>query len=134
MAIIADTGGILVILDQDHPQHQRTLEALDERIIVPSIILPEIDYLASQRLAYGTNTAFLKSLLNNDFEYLELNLEDIRRVHEIMQQYTDARIGLVHAAVVAVAERLRINRILTIDRRHFSMFKPRNLGFLELLP
>jgi uncharacterized protein len=41
---------------------------------------------------------------------------------------------LVDAAVVAVAERLNIKRILTIDHRHFGLFKPKNLGFLELLP
>jgi uncharacterized protein len=134
MAIIADTGGILVLLDQDHPKHHAALEALDEPIIVPSIVLPEVDYLAMQRLPYGTNTAFLKSLLGGDFEYLELNLEDIRRATEIMNQYADARVGLVDAAVVAVAERLNINRILTIDHRHFSLFRPRNLGYLELLP
>jgi uncharacterized protein len=134
MAIIADTGGILVILDQDHPKHHAALEALDEPIIVPSIVLPEIDYLATRRLPYGTNVAFLKSLLDGDFEYLEVSLEDIRRAQEIMTQYADAQVGLVDAAVVAVAERLKIRRILTIDHRHFSLFKPRNLGYLELLP
>jgi hypothetical protein len=48
MAIIADTGGVLVLLDQSHPKHQMTFESLDERLIVPSLTLPEIDYLSSR--------------------------------------------------------------------------------------
>lgn len=78
--------------------------------------------------------AFMKSLLAQEFEYYELNLNDLQRAQEIMIQYADARVGLVDAAVIAVAESLKINRILTIDNRHFSMFKPKGLGFLELLP
>ncbi len=133
MAIIADTGGVLVLFDQSHPKHQATVESLDERLIVPSLILPEIDYL-SRRLPRGAMRAFMSSLLTQEFEYFELDLPDLQRANEIMNQYADANVGLVDAAVVAVAERLNINRILTIDQRHFSMFKPRNLGFLELLP
>jgi uncharacterized protein len=133
MAIIADTGGVLVLFDQSHPKHQATLDSLDERLIVPSLILPEIDYL-SHRLPRGAMRSFMASLLTQEFEYYELDLTDLQRANEIMNQYADANVGLVDAAVVAVAERLSINRILTIDQRHFSMFKPKNLGFLELLP
>lgn len=78
--------------------------------------------------------SFMASLLTQEFEYYELDLIDLQRANEIMNQYADAKVGLVDASVVAVAERLNINRILTIDQRHFSLFKPKNLGFLELLP
>lgn len=133
MAIIADTGGVLVLFDQSHPKHQATFDSLDERLIVPSLTLPEIDYL-SHRLPRGAMRSFMASLLTQEFEYYELDLIDLQRANEIMNQYADANVGLVDASVVAVAERLNINRILTIDQRHFSMFKPKNLGFLELLP
>ncbi len=134
MAIIADTGGLLVLLDKKDPRHQAAFDCLDEKLIVPSLILPEVDYLASRRLAQGAMNTLLSSLFIGEFDYYEVDLFDLQRAHEIMKQYADARVGLVDAAVVAVAERLRINRILTIDHRHFSMFKPRNLNCLELLP
>jgi uncharacterized protein len=133
MAIIADTGGVLVLFDQSHPKHRETVDSLDERLIVPSLTLPEIDYL-SHRLPKGAMRSFMASLLTQEFKYHELDLLDLQRANEIMNQYADANVGLVDAAVVAVAERLNINRVLTVDQRHFSMFKPKNLGFLELLP
>ena len=133
MAVIADTGGVLVLLDRKHPKHQAAIESLDERLVVPSLILPELDYL-SQRLPNGAMRSFMNSLLTREFEYYELDLLDLQRADEITNQYADANVGLVDATVVAVAERLGIRRILTIDQRHFSLFKPKNLGFLELLP
>ena len=47
MAIIADTGGVLVMMDRRHPKHKAALESLDERLIITSLILPEIDYTHS---------------------------------------------------------------------------------------
>ena len=134
MPILADTGGVLVLLDRKDPKHQAAVASLDQKLIVPSIILAEVDYLASRRLAHDAMSTFLTSLFIGEFDYYEVDLFDLQRADEIMRQYADAHVGLVDATVVAVAERLRINRILTIDRRHFSMFKPRNLNYLELLP
>jgi hypothetical protein len=67
MAIIADTDGILVLFDRNHPKHQATLEALDERLIVPSSILPEVDYLSS-RLPRDAMRSFMAGLLTQEFE------------------------------------------------------------------
>ena len=32
MAIIADTGGVLVMMDRRHPKHKAALDSLDERL------------------------------------------------------------------------------------------------------
>lgn len=38
------------------------------------------------------------------------------------------------AAIVAIAERLNVRRILTLDRRHFSVIRPQHCAAFELLP
>ncbi len=43
-------------------------------------------------------------------------------------------IGIVDSSIVALAERYQIPRILTLDRRHFSLIQPKKLPYLELLP
>jgi predicted nucleic acid-binding protein len=63
-----------------------------------------------------------------------LTNDDLRRTSNLLQQYADANIGFVDATVVASAERLQTRRILTTDRRHFSMIRPRHASFFELLP
>jgi predicted nucleic acid-binding protein len=40
----------------------------------------------------------------------------------------------VDAIIVAIAERLNITRVLTLDVRDFRMFSPRHCAAFELLP
>ncbi|MEI2690592.1 MAG: hypothetical protein V9H69_13160 [Anaerolineae bacterium] len=37
-------------------------------------------------------------------------------------------------AIVAIAERLKAQRILTLDRRHFGLMRPRHCTAFEILP
>jgi uncharacterized protein len=39
----------------------------------------------------------------------------------LVERYADLPLGGVDAAVVAVAERLNVTEIATLDRRHFSV-------------
>jgi PIN domain len=52
-------------------------------------------------------------------EVEELTIPDLRRTLELMRKYEDAQIGSVDATVAAIAERLKLQRILTTDRRDF---------------
>lgn len=61
-------------------------------------------------------------------------LADLARCIELIEQYADSAIGLVDASLVAIAERLRIRRVLTLDRRHFLMFRPRHCDAFEVVP
>jgi predicted nucleic acid-binding protein len=41
---------------------------------------------------------------------------------------------LVDSSIMAIAERLVVQRIFTFDRRHFLAVKPKGLGYFEILP
>jgi uncharacterized protein len=49
-------------------------------------------------------------------------------------QYADFPLGAVDATVVAVAERLGVSEIATVDRRHFTVVRPRHAHAFTLLP
>ena len=59
---------------------------------------------------------------------------DVARCAELIDQYADSDIGFVDASIVAVAERLAITHILTLDRRHFGMLRPRHCSYFTLVP
>ncbi len=63
-----------------------------------------------------------------------LQAQDYRRVREVCDRYSDAGIGFVDAAVLAVVERLRESKLATLDRRHFGFLRPRHVDVLRLLP
>ena len=51
-----------------------------------------------------------------------------------MDQYADFPLGAADASVVALAERLNTDLIVTIDRRHFGVVRPRHCEAFRLLP
>ena len=69
----------------------------------------------------------------------ELQLEDPERIDyartsELVTIYADLPLGMVDASVVAVAERLDVREVTTIDHRHFSVVRQRHVDAFTLLP
>lgn len=133
MSVLADTSGIIALLDVSDPHYQAATRYLPELVIAQSILC-EVDYLATKYYGSHVSRRFFASLTKGDFTLLHPNFEDIVRAYEVMEAYADAEVGFVDATLVALAERHRIRRMLTLDKRHFSMFRPKGLGYLELLP
>ncbi len=53
---------------------------------------------------------------------------------ELVDTYLDLPLGIVDAAVIALAERLRLAEVATIDHRHYSVVRPRHVPAFTLLP
>ncbi|MGH9917869.1 MAG: type II toxin-antitoxin system VapC family toxin, partial [Nitrososphaerales archaeon] len=51
-----------------------------------------------------------------------------------VETYADLGLGTVDATVVAIAERLAVAQIATLDRRHFTVVRPAHVAAFELLP
>jgi uncharacterized protein len=60
--------------------------------------------------------------------------DDYRRMATLVEQYDDLPLGGVDAAVVAIAERLGVTKIATVDRRDFSLVRPSHVNFFTLVP
>ena len=59
---------------------------------------------------------------------------DWMRIGELVWQYRDLPLGTVDASIVAAAERLDIDTVATLDRRHFSVVRPKHVERFTLLP
>jgi predicted nucleic acid-binding protein len=66
--------------------------------------------------------------------FVGLELDDLRRMADLMDTYADLPLGTVDAAVITAAERLGITTIATLDRRHFHVVRPRHTAAFALLP
>jgi hypothetical protein len=51
-----------------------------------------------------------------------------------MEQYVDLRLGLVNSSLVAVAERLEVRTLATLDRRHLWVVRPAHVDALTWIP
>lgn len=102
-------------------------------IIVPMTILAEIDYLLREFLGVDAELAFLDGVIGGAYTLEPLTTTDLSRCRELIATYHDLDLGLADAAVIATAERLGIQNILTVDERDFRAVRPKK-GSFTLLP
>ncbi|MBN1563145.1 MAG: type II toxin-antitoxin system VapC family toxin [Anaerolineae bacterium] len=137
MTVLIDTSVLLAYAfsrDQNHALASRTLRALNqERRIVVTPVLSELFYMTMVRVNYARAIQMFAST-RAAFEIQQLTDEDMTRMIAIMEQYKDAEFDFTDVAIMALAERLNIQRICTFDRRGFVIIHPPHCDYFELLP
>jgi len=121
--IVADTGAMLALLDaseQNHRAIRNLYEENPEGWILPWAILPEVDYLLATHLGEKAQQTFLADLAEGTFVVEWGRDDDLAEARRICSRYRSLRLGLVDAAVIAAAERLKADAIATLDLRHFG--------------
>ena len=77
---------------------------------------------------------FLDNLTDSSTHLEPIAALDLERVNQILEQYADSQLDFVDAVIVAIAERVGITRVLTLDRRDFSLVRPKHCDYFEILP
>ncbi|MEB3883811.1 PIN domain-containing protein [Lyngbya sp. CCY1209] len=133
---IADTGFVVALLNRGDRNHEAVVEVYRQMasIGLPQPALTEIAYLVGRDGGIGTAVKFLRSIETSRFCPIAMTSGDFDRVADILEMYQDSRIDFVDACVMAVAERFNREIILTLDRRDFSLFRPRPCAAFRLLP
>ena len=137
MAIVADTGPLYALADADDQYHEsvKTFLARNrETIIVPGPVVVEVCYLILEHLGATAEIAFLQSLANRELLLEQPTARDLERCIQILRQYHDSQFGMVDATVMAMAERMRIGTVLTLDHRHYSTYRPNHIDAFTLVP
>jgi predicted nucleic acid-binding protein len=136
MTALLDTGFLLAVLDADDDLHSACAQALsaESEPILPDMVLPELAYMILRELGYGVLVNFLRAVLRGELRLERTTEADLQRTAEILRQYADSCIDFVDCAIAAMAERLNIQRILTVDQRHFRLFRPRHCDYFTILP
>jgi len=137
MAIIVDTGVLLAAADSDDEDHDRCSELLRHHrgnLWASAPVIPETAWQIERNLGPLSESAFLQLITEQHLRVIDLNLIDWGRCIELIDTYADLRLGLVDASVVAVAERLGVTSIATLNHRDFSVVRPAHCDGLELIP
>ncbi len=131
--ILCDSGALVALADRTDKHHEAVRAFASADFLIPSTVLCEVDYFLTKYLGDEVAKSFLEEVTTNN-ELLVFDAIDLARVNQIRRQYNDLPLGFVDASVIALAERYRIQQILTIDRRHFLAIKSLHFGHFELLP
>lgn len=137
MALVLDTGPLLAALDRNDPDHAACaglVERTREALVVPGLVLAELDYWCHERLDAGVWLLFLEDVLAGAYRVEQPTPADLARCLELQTQYADLGLGVVDASVVALVERLGEHAVATLDHRHFAVVRPRHVEALRLVP
>jgi uncharacterized protein len=92
------------------------------------------DRLADRTLPRSWGEArFGRLVTSRRIDFVDLTPDDYMRCVELIEVYADLGLTFVDASVVAVAERLGIV-LATLNRRDFTVARPRHVDAFDLLP
>ncbi|TMB64832.1 MAG: PIN domain-containing protein [Deltaproteobacteria bacterium] len=133
--ILVDTGPLVALIHQDDNEHsicKETFLTFSEPLGTVWPVLTEAMYLLS--FSWVAQNALWEMTQAGAVEILSLGTDDVARMRELMRKYRDLPMDLADAALVRVAERERLRRIFTLDRRDFQIYRPSRMGRFAVLP
>ena len=134
-AVLVDTGPLVALLDRSDPDHvacQETLSSLSDSMVTVWPVITEAMYML--RAYWQAQEALWEMIEAGAVEILPLGIDDVSRMKQLMSKYRDLPMDLADAALVRVAERERLRRIFTLDRRDFQIYRPSRIGRFAILP
>jgi len=136
MPALCDTSFVFSLIDRADPQHTqcRALYLRLPDLLLPAPALTELSYLFHRTGGNRAVVGALRTIREGHIAIVDLDAADYDRSIAILDKYSDSRIDFVDACIMAMAERLRITRILTFDRRDFGLYRPAHCEHFELLP
>lgn len=137
MTALVDTSFLFALTnrnDKSHAACAAVAQTLDVRPVVPLTVLPEVAYLLDAHLGHHVMQQFVQHITDPAWILETPNVDDLQRAAALLATYHDNRLDFVDATLIAIAERLNIRRVLTLDQRHFRVVRPRHCAAFEILP
>lgn len=132
---VVDAGPLLASLDRRERQHVRCVDVLrrrDLQLVIPTLVVAEVAYLAGRHLGPRVEAGFIRGLAMMEVEAPEP--ADWPLVADMVARYADLGLGATDAATAVLAERLGTDLIVTLDRRHFNVIRTPGGQPYRLLP
>lgn len=133
--ILVDAGPLIALLHRDDRHHDlcvETLRSLREPLGTAWPVVTEAMYLLG--FSWRAQDALWEMVASGALGLVSLDPNDVPRMRDLMRKYRDLPMDVADAALVRIAERERIRRIFTLDRRDFAVYRPARIGRFSLIP
>ena len=135
MNVIIDTGPWVALIDQSEAKHDECTDwfrRFEGKMFTSEAVLTEVLFLLN--FSYAAQSAAIDFVLNGAITIVPLSLESLKTAKGLMRKYANVPMDYADATLVCLAEDLSIVHMVTLDRRHFSIYRlPSKKSFL-LLP
>ena len=135
--LIVDSGVLVAAADRNDPDFaacSSLLETDDGPLVTTAMVVAEAAYLIDRQVGHAGEVALYTSIIEQALAVEAMTGADWTRVRELIDRYQDLRLGGTDAGLIAIAERLGVTRIATLDHRHFRVVRPAHCEALTILP
>ena len=129
-AVILDTGPIVGLLSDDDDHHAASVAAIaasgrkGRKLCTTWEVVGEAYTLFRMRIAPARSAdaalVVLRWAKESGIELLPTEESDHQRAAAILERYSQLRLSYVDALLLAIADRHRIEELITVDLRHFG--------------
>jgi predicted nucleic acid-binding protein len=123
--ILIDTGPLVAVVDADDQYHAACAAAFTkirkEPIGTVWPVLTEAMHFLDDLPKAQDN--IWEMITRGVLQILPLGPDDVPRIRELMEQYSDRPMDLADAALIRVAEREGVRQFFTVDRKDFSVYR-----------
>lgn len=133
--ILADTGPLVALIDQDEPMHARcaeTLLFLPRPMVTSWAVLTEAMHLLGN-IGWRAQSGLWQMVRRGDLQLRDLDTAGAERAYSLMEQYRDMPMDLADATLIVLAEQLHLRRVFTLDA-HFLAYRTHGRQQLRVLP
>jgi predicted nucleic acid-binding protein len=134
-AVLVDAGALIAVLDRSDAHHADCLAALKEISDPLLTVWPALT--EAMHLLSGSprgQEALFDMIDDEAVGVANLDEKDLRRMKVLMRKHRDLPMDFADAALVRLAERERLTRILTFDERFKIYALPGRARFVTLGP
>lgn len=130
VVVVADTSGLIASIDLEAKEHTGAREVVNAAsvLVVPQLVIAELDHLVSRRFGKKAAGRLLDSLIDHAsrgrVHFAEADASMLRTARTVQDRHEALRLDLTDAVITAVAREYATTAILTLDRRDFRAIQP----------
>ena len=109
--------------DNRHAENSALLRRLDCPFYTTLAVITEAMHLLGRHTGGPGQAALWRLILRGDLLIEHPTQRDLQRMADLMSRYADRPMDFVDASLVAVAERLGLDHVVTLDRTDFSIYR-----------
>jgi predicted nucleic acid-binding protein len=133
--LLLDTGAWVALLDRSEDRHAECVALLETwtgPLVSTEAVLTETQHLVGP--GFAPRRACLEFVLRGVVTLVPASISSLRRAERLMETYADVPMDFADAGLVALAEELDTNRVFTLDRRGFSVYRMRETRAFRIVP
>lgn len=136
-AIILDTGPLVALVDEDDHSHETCKRALKKlpgatSVYTVTSVLSEAFYLLPNDKQTVDTVFDNLSLLG--CKLVTMEPQDLLTAKDLMKKYANLPMDFADCEIFIAAEKLSIDTIFTLDKRDFSVYKPKHARNFCIIP